>query len=130
METDFCGAGYGKVRVCEGRAEDGSGGRWGGDNVAGIAARVVGKEDDGGYIGRCVYGVDDCQYVFACSREGHGIRTFIGEGGRDAESIGIGASKAIGDAGRSVVISLGAGEGGGRELYTHDGKEWREGIIY
>ena len=130
METDCCGAGYGKVRVCEGRAEDGSGGGWGGDNVAGVAARVVGKEDDGGYIGGCVCGVDECQYVLAYKIEGQGTRTFIGEGGRDAKSRGIGASEAIGYAGRSVVISLGAGEGGGRKLYTHDGKEWREGIIY
>ena len=69
-------------------------------------------------------------YVFACKREGQGIRTIIAEGGRDAESRGIGASEAIGCDGRNEVIILGAGEGGGGKCYTHDGKERREGVIY
>ena len=60
-ETDECAAGFGKVRVYEGRAEDGGGGGRGGDNVAGVAARVVGKVDDGGYIAGWACGVIECQ---------------------------------------------------------------------
>ena len=60
-EKDGCGAGFGKVRVCEGRAEEGGGGGRGGDNVAGIAARVVGKVDDRGYITGWTCGLNECQ---------------------------------------------------------------------
>ena len=57
-ETDGCGAGFGKVGVCEGRAEDGGGGGGGGDHVAGVADGVVGEEDDGCYVGR-----GSCEWV-------------------------------------------------------------------
>lgn len=70
---------------------------------------------------------------FPCNRERQRIRTGIGEGGRDAESRGIGASEAIGYGGRNddpFVVLGGAGEGAGGKCYTHGGKERREGIIY
>ncbi len=50
-ETDRCVAGFGKVRVYEGRAKDGGGGCWGSDDVAGVADWVVGEEHDGSDIG-------------------------------------------------------------------------------
>ena len=61
-ETDGCGAGFGKIRVYEGRAEDGRGGSRGGDNVAGVADGVVRQEDNGGYIGggRCGWMTVSC----------------------------------------------------------------------
>ena len=61
-ETDGCGAGFGKIRVYEGGAEDGCGGGGCGDSVAGVADWVVGQEDDGGYVGggRCGWMTVSC----------------------------------------------------------------------
>ena len=65
-----------------------------------------------------------CLYIKARGLR-YGRRTMIGEGGWDAKSGGISASEAIGHGSRTVwtIDILSAGEGSGRKLDAHYGKE-------